>query len=496
MSSGLQAEALATIEARLRAAGVVPVVELPDADLAVPLAEALLAGGLTCVEITFRTPAARDGLAAIREAYPEILLGAGTVLEEEQVDVAIELGADFAVAPGTSPAVVRHAEQRDLPMLPGTCTPTDVEAARRLGLRLLKFFPAEPVGGARLSRRALRALQGCPLRADRLHHAGDASRLSRDSAGCGMRRKLDGEARPAPRPRLEPGHRARSRGCGNRGGRAMKELSLRERGECRFELVALGEVMLRLDPGPVRVATARRFDVWEGGGEYNVARGLRRCFGLPTAVVTALVDNPVGRLVEDLMLTGGVETSHVVWLPFDGVGRAARNGLNFTDRGFGVRGAIGCSDRGHTAASQLRPGQIDWDAILGREGVRWLHCGGIFCALSETTAEVAREAFEAARRHGTVVSYDLNYRESLWTSIGGRARAAEVNRELVSLVDVVVGNEEDYQLALGFDGRWRRSRADFARPPGIPRHARGCLLRLSGPLAPCRDASRGALGES
>jgi 2-dehydro-3-deoxygluconokinase len=231
----------------------------------------------------------------------------------------------------------------------------------------------------------------------------------------------------------------------------MKELSLRERGECRFELVALGEVMLRLDPGALRVATARHFDVWEGGGEYNVARGLRRCFGLPTAVVTALVDNPVGRLVEDLMLTGGVDTSHVVWSPFDGVGRAARNGLNFTDRGFGVRGAIGCSDRGHTAASQLRPGQIDWDAILGREGARWLHCGGIFCALSETTAEVAREAFEAARRHGTVVSYDLNYRESLWTSIGGRERAAEVNRELVSLVDVVVGNEEDYQLALGFE---------------------------------------------
>ena len=231
----------------------------------------------------------------------------------------------------------------------------------------------------------------------------------------------------------------------------MKELSLRARGECRFDLVSLGEVMLRLDPGTGRVATARRFDVWEGGGEYNVARGMRRCFGLPTAVVTALADNPVGRLVEDLMLTGGVDTSHVLWVPFDGVGRAARNGLNFTERGFGVRGAVGCSDRGHTAVSQLRPGQIDWDAILGREGARWLHCGGIFCALSETTAEVAREAFEAARRHGTVVSYDLNYRASLWASIGGHARAAEVNRELVSLVDVVVGNEEDYQLALGYE---------------------------------------------
>ncbi len=231
----------------------------------------------------------------------------------------------------------------------------------------------------------------------------------------------------------------------------MNELVLRPRDECRFELVSLGEVMLRLDPGEGRIATTRRFNVWEGGGEYNVARGLRRCFGLQTAVVTALADNPVGRLVEDLMLTGGVDTSHVVWVPFDGVGRSARNGLNFTERGFGIRGAVGCSDRGHTAVSQLRPGQVDWDAIFGGEGARWLHCGGIYCALSERTAEVAREAFTAARRHGTVVSYDLNYRESLWKAIGGHERAAEVNRELVSLVDVVVGNEEDFQLALGFE---------------------------------------------
>jgi 2-dehydro-3-deoxygluconokinase len=231
----------------------------------------------------------------------------------------------------------------------------------------------------------------------------------------------------------------------------MRTLALRPRAECRFELVSLGEVMLRLDPGERRITTARSFDVWEGGGEYNVARGLRRCFGLPTAVVTALADNPVGRLVEDLMLTGGVDVSHVVWAPFDGVGRAARNGLNFTERGFGVRGAVGVSDRGHTAVSQLRPGQIDWDAILGGEGVRWLHCGGIFCALSETTAEVAREAFESARRHRVVVSYDLNYRESLWKAIGGHARAAGVNRGLAGLVDVVVGNEEDYQVALGFE---------------------------------------------
>jgi 2-dehydro-3-deoxygluconokinase len=230
----------------------------------------------------------------------------------------------------------------------------------------------------------------------------------------------------------------------------MTALAIRPKSECRWDLVSLGEVMLRLDPGDGRVATTRHFDVWEGGGEYNVARGLRRCFGLDTAVVTALVDNPVGRLIQDLLYQGGVDQTHVVWVPYDGVGRSVRNGLNFTERGYGVRGAVGCSDRGHTASSQLRPGQIDWDKILGHEGARWLHCGGIFCALSETTAAVAVEAFEAARDHGTVVSYDLNYRESLWQAVGGPARAAEVNRELVSMVDVVLGNEEDFHLALGF----------------------------------------------
>ena len=228
-------------------------------------------------------------------------------------------------------------------------------------------------------------------------------------------------------------------------------LDLRPAESCHWDLVSLGEVMLRLDPGEGRVATARSLRVWEGGGEYNVARGLRRCFGLRTAVVTALADNPVGRLVEDLMLQGGVDQSHVRWMPYDGVGRSVRNGLNFTERGFGARGAVGCSDRGHTAVSQLRPGDIDWDEIFAREGARWFHCGGIFAALSETTATVATEAMAAAHRAGTIVSYDLNYRPSLWKSIGGQERAREVNRGMAPLVDVMLGNEEDFSAALGFE---------------------------------------------
>lgn len=231
----------------------------------------------------------------------------------------------------------------------------------------------------------------------------------------------------------------------------MGKLPIKPRSGCRFDLVSLGEVMLRLDPGEGRVATARSFKVWEGGGEYNVARGLKRCFGLTTAVVTAFVDNPVGRLIEDLIYQGGVDQSFVRWVGDDGVGRVSRNGLNFTERGFGVRAALGCSDRGHTAASQMKPGDIDWEALFGRDGVRWLHTGGIFAALSETSAAVAKEAMTAAKRHGTVVSYDLNYRPSLWKSIGGQKRAREVNRDLAPLVDVMLGNEEDFTAALGFE---------------------------------------------
>jgi len=219
----------------------------------------------------------------------------------------------------------------------------------------------------------------------------------------------------------------------------------------KWDLVALGEVMLRFDPGHGRISTARRFDVYEGGGEYNVARGLKRCFGLDTAIVTAFVDNPVGRLLQDMIYQGGVDQSLVKWVSDDGVGRTVRNGLNFTERGFGVRGALGCSDRGHTAVSQLKPGEIDWDDIFGKHGARWFHTGGIFCALSETTPDVAAEAMQAAKRRGVVVSYDLNYRPSLWKTIGGKAQAQAVNRRLAPMVDVMLGNEEDFSAALGVE---------------------------------------------
>jgi 2-dehydro-3-deoxygluconokinase len=169
-----------------------------------------------------------------------------------------------------------------------------------------------------------------------------------------------------------------------------------------------------------------------------------------TALVSAFADNPVGRLLEDLILQGGVDQTHVRWVPYDGIGRSVRNGLNFVERGFGVRAALGCSDRGHSAAGAMRPGDVDWDEIFGRAGARWFHCGGIFAALSPSAAELALEAMAAARRHGTIVSFDLNYRPSLWKASGGTEAAAATNRGLVEQADVLLGNEEDFSAALGY----------------------------------------------
>lgn len=227
--------------------------------------------------------------------------------------------------------------------------------------------------------------------------------------------------------------------------------NLKDKKDCAFDMIALGEVMLRLDPGDMRIKNARSFRVWEGGGEYNVARGLRRCFGMKTSVVTAFADNDIGRLCEDFILQGGVDTSLIKWYPYDGIGREIRNGLNFTERGFGIRGASGVSDRGNTAVSKLKAGDIDFEYIFGTLGVRWLHTGGIFAALSDTTSDVIIEAVKTAKKYGTIISYDLNYRPSLWKNIGGLEKAREVNKKIAPYIDVMIGNEEDFTACLGFE---------------------------------------------
>ena len=229
------------------------------------------------------------------------------------------------------------------------------------------------------------------------------------------------------------------------------KINIKSREECRFDAVSLGEVMLRLDPGEGRIRTARNFRVWEGGGEYNVARGLRRCFGLNTAIITAFADNEIGRLMEDLVLQGGVDTSLIQWMKTDGMGRTCRNGINFTERGFGIRGAVGCSDRANTAISMATEKDFDFEYIFGELGARWLHTGGIYAALSEKSCDTVLKAIETAKKYGTIVSYDLNYRPSMWSAIGGHEKAQEVNKEIAKYVDVMIGNEEDFTACLGFE---------------------------------------------
>ena len=228
-------------------------------------------------------------------------------------------------------------------------------------------------------------------------------------------------------------------------------IKLRNKEECKYDILSLGEVMLRLDPGFERVHTTRNFRVWEGGGEYNVARGLKRCFGQRAAVVTGMVDNPIGRLLEDLIYQGGVDMSYAKWFDYDGIGRKVRVGLNFTEAGYGVRAAVGCSDRANSAASNLKEGDIDWEKIFGEDGVRWFHTGGIYAGLSKTTPGVIIEAMTAAKKYGTIISYDLNFRNSLWKDIGGKEKAQQVNREIAEYVDVMIGNEEDFSASLGFE---------------------------------------------
>jgi 2-dehydro-3-deoxygluconokinase len=271
-------------------------------------------------------------------------------------------------------------------------------------------------------------------------------------------------------------------------------LNIRPQAGAKWDCVALGEVMLRLDPGAGRVRTARSFQVWEGGGEYNVARALKKCFGLSASVVTALPKNDLGWLVEDFIGQGGVDTSHILWRDFDGLGRNTRVGLNFTERGFGLRPPLGCVDRANSAASQMRPGEVDWDRLFGAEGVRWFHTGGIFAALSPGTAQMVIEAVEAARRHGVIVSYDVNYRASLWNALGDRAAVQKITRAIAQKVDVMIGHAADFAPCFGVEG------IDLGDAPNSPdafRRAMPAILRafpnfkvVATPLREAESATR------
>ncbi|MCD6415905.1 MAG: sugar kinase [Planctomycetes bacterium] len=214
--------------------------------------------------------------------------------------------------------------------------------------------------------------------------------------------------------------------------------------------------MLRIDPGDVPTARARTARIWHGGGETNVAEGLSYCFGLRSAVVTALVDDGVGRNIENQMREAGVDVSHVIWFNTRGQGRFSTdqkgticNGVNFTWRGKGVLPSVTEYYRAHTAMRELKPGDFDWAALFA-QGVRWFHTGGIYALISPTSAAVAIEALEAAGEAGTFVSFDLNYRSKVEPN---KERAREQNRRMVELADFLLGNQSDFADALGEERR-------------------------------------------
>jgi 2-dehydro-3-deoxygluconokinase len=224
-------------------------------------------------------------------------------------------------------------------------------------------------------------------------------------------------------------------------------LNIKPVDECQFDLVALGECMIRLSPpGHGRIEFAPALEVWVGGGEYNVAYALAR-LGLRTGWVGGLNTSPMGRIMANHARAVGMDISHAVTRKYDGVGKRDRIGLNFTEVGHGRRGSVTLYDRGHSATAGIRPGEVDWKTLFGEQGVRWLHTGGIFSALSETARLVAAEAIAAAHREGTIVSYDLNFRSTLWSS----EDAIATTRPLVPLIDCLIGNEEDFERVLGYE---------------------------------------------
>ncbi|HLK48124.1 MAG TPA: sugar kinase [Bryobacteraceae bacterium] len=221
------------------------------------------------------------------------------------------------------------------------------------------------------------------------------------------------------------------------------------RSDGALDFLALGAVVHRLDPGLIPFRKAHECQIHVSGGEYNCAANLSDCFGMRTAIASAMVDYPIGELIAERVKAMGVK-------PF--YKRFAHNGVNgpnmaavYSDRGHGVRPPVVFYNRANEAAAQLKPGDFDWKAIFGA-GVRWFHSGGIFAALSATTGELIIEAMQAAKAAGAIVSFDLNYREKLWSVWGGRQRAADVMQRIVRHVDVLVGNEEDLQKGLGIGG--------------------------------------------
>ena len=462
-----------------------PVVRIERAEDAPALASTLSGAGLPCIEITFRTAAAADAIGAIRAEVPEMLVGAGTVVSLAQLDAALAAGADVRRESGPSGRRRPGVSGRGHPVFPGVVTPTEVIRALDAGLSARQALPGLIRRRPRLSARPGRPVPVGAVHADRRDRAADLE------AYLGLPSVLAVGGSWMVRPDL-----LAARDWATVGRLAAEAVAAvrAARGPIALMTLTLSAVGRALGPGRAGRGDAAprsgrgadphhpQFRAWEGGGEYNVARGLRRCFGSETTVVTAFADNPIGRLIEDLIRQGGVDRSHLRWVPYDGIGQTVRNGLNFTERGFGVRGAVGCSDRANSAASQLPPGTWTGKPSSGPEGARWLHTGGIFAALSGHHAGVVAAAIEAAHRHGTVVSFDLNFRESLWRA------AVAVRPPAGPAADRRAGRRGDRQRG-GLRRRpgHRRAGVDAVRPTSTRPRTRRCWRYRRAVPEPARD---------
>ena len=244
----------------------------------------------------------------------------------------------------------------------------------------------------------------------------------------------------------------------------MANIGIKSADTCKYDAVSLGEVMMRIDPGDVPTRRARFARLWHGGGETNVAEGLAACFGLRTAVVTALVDDGIGRNIENQLREAGVDTSHIIWFATDGKGKFStdqkgtlHNGINFTWSGKGVLPSLTEYYRAHTPVRELKPGDVDWE-MLFTAGVRWFHTGGIYTLISPTSSELAIEAVTRAGEAGTLRSFDLNYRSKVEPD---KERAHEINRLIVPQTDFLAGNQSDFEDALGYTTRKVGKEAPF-----------------------------------
>jgi len=236
----------------------------------------------------------------------------------------------------------------------------------------------------------------------------------------------------------------------------MADITIKPANECRYDEVSIGEVMMRIDPMDVPTHRARLARIWHGGGETNVAEGLAACFRMRTAVVTALVDDGIGRNIEYQMREAGVDTTHIIWFANTGKGKYStdakgtlHNGINFTWSGRGVLPSVTEYYRAHTPVRELKPGDVDWDALFAA-GVRWFHTGGIYTLISPTSSEVAIEGMKKAGEYGTFRSSDLNYRSKVEPN---KERARDINRRIVPHIDFLVGNQSDFFDALGYESK-------------------------------------------